>query len=195
MSQGTKVILTPEQLQWLRDHFRDTKNRDIAEHLGCGETTIHRLARKMGLTKDPEFRAECQQGAADAAQKWWRTTGQYLPRKGLPEHLRQYQFQAGEKPWMRCGDEKWKEAVRTGSEKRAKTFREEKARRYFGLPQRTRLRVAKQPREKICARWYLKKHGYIIDDTNCVAYWTEDTKRCPRLEAAPRRYYYFKPIK
>ena len=106
MSQGTKVVLTPDQLQWLRDHFRDTKNRDIAEHLGCGETTIHRLAREMGLTKDPKFRAECQQGAADAAQKWWRTTGQYLPRKCLPEHLRQYQFQAGEKPWMRCGDEK-----------------------------------------------------------------------------------------
>ena len=194
MSQGVKITLTTEQEGWLREHFADTKNAELMEHLGIRETTLHRYARKMGLKKTPAFQAQCQRGAADAASKWWRVEGRYRPRKGLPEHLREHTYRNGDKPWTRCGMEKWQDAVQRGSKKRAQTFREERARAHFGLPQRTKLHVTKQPREKILARHYLKKLGYILDEKNLIAYWTPRTTRAYRLEARPRRFYIFKQL-
>lgn len=188
-----KIVLTPEQSQWLETHFAETKNKDLAAYLGISESTLHRFAREMGLTKTREFFLQCQQGAADAAKKWWRTEGYKLPKKDLPEPLKEYQYRKGDKPWTRCGLDRWKEAVAKGAEKRAQTRREEKARSRWGLPQKTRLRVIQQPRAKICARHYLKKHGYVLDEANLIAYWTADTVRAVKLEASPRRYYIFKP--
>ena len=194
MSQGVKITLTPEQESWLREHFATTKNAEIQEHLGIRETTLHRYARKLGLKKTPAFQAQCQRGAADAAKKWWRVEGRYRPKKGLPDHLREHQYRKGDKPWTRCGMEKWQDAVQRGSTKRRQTFREERARAHFGLEQRTKLHVTRQPREKVLARYYLKKLGYIIDEKNFVAYWNDDTVRAYRLEAKPRRFYTFKQL-
>lgn len=192
MEPKNKIVLTPEQREWLMSHFAETKNKDVAAHLGISETTVHRFAREMGLTKTRSFFLQCQRGAADAAKKWWIVTGRHRPKKVLPSYLAQYKYRKGEKPWTRCGMEKWKDAVERGAAKRAQTRREEKARHRWGLPQRTRLRVAQQPREKIYHRYYLKKHGYILDEVNLIAYWTAETTRCVKLEAGPRRYYHFK---
>ena len=194
MSQGVKIILTPEQERWLRDNYAETKNAELQEHLGIGESSLHRFARIMGLKKTPAFRSQCQHGASEAAKKWWRVEGRFRPKKGLPEHLKAHIYKKGDKPWARCSMETWKDAVRRGSEKRKQTFREEKARAHFGLEQRTKLHVTRQPREKVLARYYLKKLGYIIDEKNFVAYWNDDTVRAYRLEAKPRRFYTFKQL-
>ena len=76
-------------------------------------------------------------------------------------------------------------------ETRKETFRKERARAAFGLPQKTKLRVKQQPRQKVLDRCYLKRRGYIIDEADVVAYWTPDTRRATRMEARPRRYYKF----
>ena len=192
MNPPNKIVLSAEQLAWLETHFADTKNKVITERLGISETTLHRLAREMGLTKTKEFFLQCQRGAAEAAKRWWLVNEHTRPRRKLPSCLVQYQYRKGDKPWDRIGRERWKEAVAKGTEKREKMRREDKARRHFGLPQRTGFKVAQQPRAKILARYYLKKHGYILDDENLIAYWTADTIRAVKLEASPRRYYIFK---
>ena len=192
MNPTNKIVLSADQVAWLEAHFADTKNKVITERLGISETTLHRLAREMGLTKTREFFLQCQRGAAEAAKVWWRATEHTRPRKKLPACLVQYQYRKGEKPWTKCGMDKWKESVAKGSAKRDQMRREDKARRHFGLPQRTGFRVAQQPRAKICARYYLKKHGYILDEDNLIAYWTANTVRAVKLESSPRRYYIFK---
>ena len=189
--QGTKIVLTPEQEAWLRGNFAETKNAELARSLGISETSLHRFAREMGLTKTREFFLKCQRGAADAAKKWWRVEGRFLPKKDLPEHLKQHQYKKGDKPWMKCGIEKWREAVERGAKKRNQTFREEKARAFFGLPQRTRLRVTQKPRQRLLDRHYLKSRGYILDEVNVIAYWTPETHRATRMEKMPRRFYKF----
>jgi hypothetical protein len=72
----------------------------------------------------------------------------------------------------------------------------ERARALFGLEQKTRLRVKKQPLKKIQTRYYLRKRGYIIDDPAFVAYYDENTRRALKIEARPKqqRYYDFKPL-
>lgn len=51
----TKIVLTGEQQQWLRDNFATTLNKDCAAHLGISESSVHRWARQLGLTKDPDW--------------------------------------------------------------------------------------------------------------------------------------------
>jgi hypothetical protein len=84
--------------------------------------------------------------------------------------------------------------VEKSAASRRKTFKVERARKLFGLPQQTKLRVMREPRGKTCHRWYLKKRGYILDEKELIAYWTEDTRRATILEKRPRQWYKFKPL-
>jgi len=83
--------------------------------------------------------------------------------------------------------------------KRAETFRrtfhEDQVRWKWGLTPKTRLRVRKQPKAKCNQRSYLKHLGYILDEENCIAYYTEATRRATRMEAYTNKkvYYKFKP--
>ena len=51
----TRIQFTPEQEQWMRDYFATTLNQECADHLGVSMRTMIRLARRLGLTKDPSF--------------------------------------------------------------------------------------------------------------------------------------------
>ena len=68
---------------------------------------------------------------------------------------------------------------------------DERMRVRMGKPQLTKMRVTRQPHQKILDRSYLKKRGYILDEVNVIAYWTPETQRATRLEAGPRRFYKF----
>ena len=92
---------------------------------------------------------------------------------------------------MRLGAEKEAERRRKSRESLERTRREERARATFGLPQKTNLRVKKQPDRKIRLRCYLKRRGYVIDEVAHIAYWTEDTRRAKRLEAQGIPFYSF----
>ena len=51
----TKIVLTDDQQQWLRDNYATTLNKDCSAHLGISESSVHRWARQLGLTKDPDW--------------------------------------------------------------------------------------------------------------------------------------------
>ena len=93
-----------------------------------------------------------------------------------------------------------------GIAKRSKTRHEyyvrDKSRLSCGLPRKTRLQIRTESRKKMMQRNRLERMGYVIDNINMVAYWTERTQRAVRLERIPRRqkkgtimpYYDFCPI-
>ena len=58
---------------------------------------------------------------------------------------------------------------------------------------KTNLKIGRQPREKVLLRYYLKKRGYIVDDTERVAYYDAGTTRGKRVEARPQKWYKFLP--
>ena len=189
--QPTKITLTPEQEAWLVKHFRNTKNDVLMERLGLKFSTFHRIVRSLGLKKTRRFMKKCQHETAEAAKASHISNGTYPPKGYRIPRSEEFRYKPGGKPWDRCGRRKWNRAMKQAHDTLEQTRREEKARAAFGLPQRTALRVKKQPRQKLLDRYYLKKRGYILDEENVIAYWTPETRRATRLEAGPRRYYKF----
>lgn len=46
-----KRQLTDYQLEWLKDHFHDKENSKLASALNISQSTLHRFARDLKLTK------------------------------------------------------------------------------------------------------------------------------------------------
>lgn len=82
-----------------------------------------------------------------------------------------------------------------------KLHRDEKIRIKWGLEQKTKRHYRVEPIAKLFQRNRLQRLGYIIDETNLIAYYTPRTHRATRLEAIPRgttkgsihSYYNFRP--
>lgn len=189
-----KVILTPKQEAWLVRHFKHTKNDEICAKLGITPSTMHRYARRLGLRKTPQFMRKVQANAAAKAKASHIKHGTYPPKGYVIPRSEEFYFRPGVTPVERLGKRKNAQRIQRAADSRRKTYRYEKARRTFGVPQKTKLRVFQQPKKRIEDRWYLKKRGYIIDDQNFVAYWTPDTRRSRILESKPKRYYSFLPL-
>ena len=189
--QTTKIVLTPEQEAWLVKHFRNTKNDILMEKLGLKFSTFHRLVRQLGLKKTKQFMKKCQKATSDAAKASHIANGTYPPKGYRIPRSEEFQYKPGDKPWTRCGRRKWNRARKKAAETWKETFKEDRCRRRWGLPQKTKLHVKQTPRQRILDRSYLKKRGYILDEVNIIAYWTPETRRAARLEAAPRRFYKF----
>ncbi len=193
--QTTKIVLTPEQEAWLVKHFRNTKNDILMEKLGLKFSTFHRIVRALGLKKTKRFMRKCQKATSEAAKASHIANGTYPPKGYRIPRSEEFQYKQGGKPWDRCGRRKWNRARKQAHDTLERTRKEERARATFGLPQRTALRVKRQPRQKLLDRYYLKKRGYILDEENVIAYWTPETRRATRLEAGQRRYYKFEEDK
>lgn len=184
--------VTASQETWLIKHYKHTKNAEVAAHLGISESTMHRIVRKLGLKKTPQFMRKCQQAATAAAKESHLRNGTYPP-KGFVIPNR-YSFPKGVSNVEKLGKRKEADRIRKSTESREKTRKSERARATFGLPQRTKLRVIPIPVAKVKLRWYLKSRGYILDEIARVAYFDENTKRGKRIEEKPQRWYKFVPI-
>ena len=184
--------VTASQETWLIKHYKHTKNAEVAAHLGISESTMHRIVRKLGLKKTPQFMRKCQQAAAAAAKESHLRNNTYPP-KGFVIPNR-YSFPKGVSNVEKLGKRKEADRIRKSTESREKTRKSERARATFGLPQRTKLRVIPIPVAKVKLRWYLKSRGYILDEIARVAYFDENTKRVKRIEEKPQRWYKFVPI-
>ena len=187
MSQGKKCVFTDEQIAWLKENFSDTLNEDICKRLGCSDTTLRLLARSLGLEKSEAHKQRRQDKALKGIRRYFLT---HKPTDNSA-HLRQYCFKPGNDPRTLKG---FRDGLERGHAKRNQTIREEKARIAFGLPQRTKLHLKSQPRKKIDQRHYLKTLGYIIDEANNIAYYTDQTRRAVKLESGPKRFFSFGPL-
>ena len=159
--------ITAEQKEYIRGHFTETPTKELMAVLGLSHGCIMSNARKMGLRRSSEHLHKMRHESGLASAKSRGGKGVALT------------------PDM----------IRRRVESRHKTFLMERARKQWGLDQLTKLHVTRRPATKLRQSLYLKSLGYIVDDYNCVAYWKEDTKRAVRIEAAPRRYFTFEPLK
>ena len=191
MNPSNKIILTPEQEQYLQDNYATVIHHTLCEHLGISTRTLVRMARARGLVKDMKAIEGQKRERISKALRHLSVIGELkvtAPQNGIKSR-----FKKGFNPTELFGEEKVKEMHKKSAESRRRVFIEERARVTFGLPQRTKLRVVRQPRQKIEDRCYLKRIGYIIDDVNNIAYWTPETRRATVLESRPKRFYTFKP--
>lgn len=188
--KGKKVTFTDDDLQYIRDHYADTHNEELAAHFNCGWRTIVRRAAEMGLKKSPEFMRQCQRHTAEAAKNSHLRHGTYPPKGFVIPNRHIGQFQKGVRPVDRFGEERWAEICGKRHDSLELTRRRERARAVWCLPQRTKLRVEREPKAKTCQRMYLRRHGYIMEGRN--AYYTDTTHRCHTIEKR-KRWFIFMP--
>lgn len=162
--------LTKEQIDEVRRLFPDHTKPELKELTGLGLSTIDRIQARFHLRKSPEHihKMAVKAGSASSIARGGDNSACYTP-----------------------------EAIAKRVETYKKTFREEQVRRKWGLHQLTKIKVLKQPRAKCSQRYYLKHLGYILDEQNCVAYYTEETTRAVKMERGWSKrihnYYKFRP--
>lgn len=128
----------------------------------------------------------CQRATAAKARESHIVNGTYPPKGYIIPGSERYRFKKGETPLQRLGARKERRRVEKSAESRRQTLREERARRVFGVPQRTRLRVLNRGHRFHHSVWYLRSRGYEVDVRNLVAWYDDSTRRCPVLEKKGR---------
>lgn len=176
----TKIVLTDDQQQWLRQHYPTSYNKECAAHLGISETSVHRWARRLELKKDPVWFHQVILERCAMMAEANRGEGNHGIRNLV--HGAPHRFRRGQTNIERHGAEKERKRVQRAAATRRETFRKERMRVRWGLPQETKLRVIRN-RKASDARHRLKKAGYIIPG-RCAwqVYYTVDTHRIPSLE-------------
>lgn len=189
-----KIVLSEQEEAWLSKHFKHTKNEDCAKKLGISLRSVNRLAEARGLQKSRQFLKKCQEEAAAKANESNRINRTYPPKGYKIPRREEFQFKKGETNLERLGAKKEAERRINCAESRRKTFKLEKARALYGIPQQTKLKVVRRPRKQINMRYALRQRGYIIERGELVAYYNESTNRSMALENKPRTGFTFKQI-
>lgn len=97
--QPGKIHLTLEQQMWMRRNFPGMATAICALYLGVSESSVVRLARRMGLQKTAQFMREAQAHAARRARESHLRNGTYPPKGWLSPNLQkgqQYRFKRKE---------------------------------------------------------------------------------------------------
>lgn len=187
-----KINLTKQQVAWLRRHFPNTKNAELAAKLGISETGLHRLARRYGLAKTPQFMRKTQAATSAAAKASHLKNGTYPPKGYIIPRSEEFRF--GMPKAYKETPAKKRKRIEKAAQSRRETVKEERIRIRWGLPQLTKMALNPKPRAAASIRHYLKTRGYTVARGSMVAYYDENTRRCPFIEGrklGDRRYIAF----
>ena len=182
------------KVERLRKMFKNTPNDVIMEKLEISFSTLHRTARALGLVKTKQFMRKCQRNAAAKARESHIINGTYPPKGYIIPGSEENRFKAGVTNEQRLGARKNRKRIEKSAESRRQTWKEERARRLFGLPQQTKLRVRNYGRKMHVQAHYLRKRGYTVDYQSFTAWYDTETHRCPVLEKKgrnPDKGHYF----
>ena len=195
--------LTEKETQWIIRHYQHTKNKDIMQKFGIGESQLHRVARKHGLKKSRPFMKNTvnanketamtvchkygvyEQNAEFARRKW-----EERKASGKPHDVG---FHKGKSNKDRLSPKRFKECIEKCHKKRNETIRKERIRIHFGLPQKTRLNLTyggydEAHKKKALHRHLFRKLGYIVERSSDEVYYNEETERRPKMEANAHLY-------
>ncbi len=192
-----KIVLPDVQIKWLKKHFKHTKNDVIRERLGLSHSTLHRIARELGLKKTPQFMKKMQLAASaagkaaidaeDEAAKERRRQQANANRN--PERC----FKKGEWSLAKCPPEKLSVINAKRAASWRKTRQADEARLNWGLPTQTKFHFRRHPdpdkNRKLCGlRNYLKRKGYEIPGRAGMAvYVTRETRRSAKMETKAKK--------
>jgi hypothetical protein len=184
-----KIVLTEKQEAWLIRHFRNTKNAECAQRLGISESSLHRHARRLGLTKTRQFVKKCQRDAASKAKGSHLLNGTYPPKGFAIPNRDAGAFRQGDSYRQRYGKRADRKRLAKSVATRNETIRKERMRIKWGLEQKTKLHLTQQHRRHIQLRCYLLSRGYALDEDNGIAYYDDRTKRGRIVEGRLDPYY------
>lgn len=167
-------IYTQEQIDMVIRLFPDYTRNELIALTGVGKSTIDRLQRKYHLTKSPE-------------------------------HIHNMGVRAGKASFKARGNNdqcNTPQAITKRSATYKATLRRETLRVNYGMGQKTKIKLKWRSDKQTQQSWYLHTLGYIVDDKNRIAYYTDTTRRAVRLEKLARNekhgviqaHFDFKPL-
>lgn len=158
-----------EKEKYLQANYANTKNAELAVYCNISESSLHRLARLLGLRKSPEFMAQIQREASAAGAKAVKALTPEEKKARMEKAIAAgHMFKKGDWIYKDKSPEWRAEFFKKCAVRWKQTRKLEQARIDFGLPQRTKFRFAlhTDPIKNERAyklRYYLRKKGYIVD--------------------------------
>lgn len=198
-------VLTAEQEAWLREVYPEWENSRIVKASGMKESTLHRFARSLGLTKSEKGLKGIMRRQAVKAKRINERSGYYDSLRGkapgpaaVEGSRRMWQeVREGkrENPWAifkRTKPHASRVLAKKRSEARKEMIRKERRRMELGLTRKTKLTIvvlSPYTRRQVAHRYSALKRGYILS-ADCselggerwVIWWDEGTERSERFE-------------
>lgn len=184
--KGTKHIITPAQEAWLIEHYSDTKNADILEHLGWDANqgrSLRRIAALLGLQKSRDFMHQAQTNAMEHARIANQGEGN-AGAKNLLLYGVAHRFKKGENNIQRIDAEREAARLKKSHDSRCETIRKERIRINWGFEQKTKMKFTREGAARTSVRHALKKRGYIVPHRGArTIYYDSQTRRSLQVEA------------
>ena len=199
------IVLTDEQREWFCRWFPEVENPRLMKASGLSNSSLHRFARELGLTKSEKGLAGIKRRQAAHIKRVCEKNGYYDSIRGKPvsEACRQGAAQM----WQDIRDgkrlhpihafrdknpRKYRACMQRRSEERKEAIRKEKRRVMLGLKRKTRLTavvLCKYTKRQTCHRYNALRRGYIImadcseqSGERYNIYYDQQTHRTPIFE-------------
>lgn len=199
-----RIILTDEQVEWLRVAINLRPTSDIVKITGISGGALFYKRALYGIKKTREASNLCKKIGAMRSVITKKENGYYASKRGKPcpcykaglralAEKRAKGLPVGINLYRQEHPEEFKKMIARRTEKWKATFRKEKRRALFGMKLETRLRIVIKPYSKsqLAHRWYANKLGYwFYEDCSESGgerwniYYDEYTKRSARFEQA-----------
>lgn len=197
-----QLMLTDLGEEHLRQHYADTKNRELATLYGISPCTIYKLSRQRGLAKSQKFMEEVIYAQGKRNMRVANMLNNWPPKGYVIPNSEKHQFKKGHKSLReQLGEERYEAMAQRRKAKRARTVRMERFRILSGEPQRTKLKLGSEPygRKRKDARQRLRLHGYIPEHEGrgvLLYLYSEQTQRSALIEQRYARLgFSFAPLK
>lgn len=184
--------MTEVQKEYLRKHFKNTKNDTLMERLNISHSKLHRFARQEGLKKTKQFMRKMQANASKKAREandaiGWPPKGYIIPKS------EKYRFKKGVSGVDRLGVDGERERIERAHASRNATIASERRRILFGLDQKTKMKLVKAPPGKNDYRHRLIKRGYITKVRAANEfYYDNETDRSEVMESNGKSRFRFR---
>ena len=203
--KSKKIVLTPEQEDWLRTYYPMMGNARLVKLMGISIFPLYRFAQELGLKKSEKYLSAVWKRRAQKAKRTCEKNGFYdsLRGKGCPDACRQ----AVKKMWQdvregkrespfskmkRENPKKYRAWKKNMSTSRAELIRQEQLRLKYGMKRKTNLTmIISQPytRKQHVHRHSALLRGYLLAE-DCSEqggerwniYYDDQTQRSERFE-------------
>ena len=193
--------LTEREVAWIVRHYKHTSNPDIMARFGIGESTLHRIARKHGLTKSRQQMQKTQRAASEAGRQTCVDYGIYEESSRRQTQLLADMrargeripgsFMPGQSNKDRLSPKRFKESMAKIHAKRNETIRRDRIRIHWGMEPKSKLVKnwdAKRDWHKPHYRYKFRQYGYDVEPGSSDVYYHPDTVRHPIMEANAERW-------
>lgn len=192
--QHNKIELTPEGEMFFRNSFPFCSNDDICVQMGLSSPTMHRMARKMNLKKDPDWENWMRLKLGKKILAIKRRNGTTPPRGYIIPNSERFRIKKGESLHARLTPEKRAALHAKSGAKLKETLMRERLRTKYGLKPLTKRKVTRHSIAIINWRSSAKARGYIVNDGRSsegmskAVYYTDNTIRGERFEKNGTRH-------